>query len=85
MRNGFRYLLISGSVILAGCAPVVQGMPASGTETPRDVVTAVEAVKKTFEERRVKYCPLDGKRYSPTMTICPVHGVELKDVSDPRQ
>ena len=32
------------------------------------------------EQKGVKYCPIDGKRFSARLTRCPDHGVELNDV-----
>ena len=32
--------------------------------------------------QKVKYCPLDGKRYSPKLETCPEHGVLLMWVEE---
>lgn len=44
--------------------------------------SAVEAVTGAVSGQSVavKYCPVDGKRFSPTLKTCPEHGVELKNV-----
>lgn len=44
--------------------------------------SAVEAVTGAVsgQSAAVRYCPVDGKRFSPTLKFCPEHGVELKDV-----
>jgi hypothetical protein len=43
---------------------------------------AVEAVTGAVsgQSTAVKYCPVDGKRFSPTLKFCPEHDVELKNV-----
>ncbi len=45
--------------------------------------SAVEAVSGAMTgEVTVKYCPVDGKRYSAQMQECPVHHVPLKTVEE---
>ncbi|MEK7097357.1 MAG: hypothetical protein AAB906_00745 [Patescibacteria group bacterium] len=34
------------------------------------------------QDQAVKYCPIDGQRYSPKFESCPVHQVPLKTLSD---
>ena len=34
------------------------------------------------EKVKVKFCPVDGERFSPKMNFCPVHKVELKTIND---
>lgn len=43
---------------------------------------AVEAMSGalTNPTAQVKYCPVDGKRFSPKFSRCPDHNVELKNV-----
>lgn len=45
---------------------------------------AVETITEnlTGAKRKVKYCPVCGKRFSPHLTICPEHQVELKEIED---
>ena len=45
---------------------------------------AVEAITRSMGGTgvKVKYCPIDGKRYSPSLEICPEHGVTLKPVEE---
>jgi len=39
----------------------------------------IDSVKKTFEtKKRMKYSPATGKRYAPSMDICPETGVRLQ-------
>ncbi len=46
--------------------------------------SAVETLTNTLSGRPsdVKYCPVDGQRFSGKIQICPVHTVELKTVED---
>ncbi len=46
--------------------------------------SAVEAITNTMsgQASNVKYCPIDGQRYSPKFVSCPVHHVPLKSLSD---
>lgn len=46
--------------------------------------SAVETITNSVTGRgdTVKYCPVDGERYSPKFTTCPVHHVPLKSLSD---
>jgi len=41
--------------------------------------SAVRTITDALSEKRViiKYCPVTGKRYSPSLKKCPIHGVEL--------
>lgn len=45
---------------------------------------AVEAMTRSMggTDVKVKYCPVDGKRYSPSLKICPEHGIELKPLEE---
>jgi hypothetical protein len=35
-----------------------------------------------IKQAAVKYCPVDGKRFSPDHDICPVHKVKLEELVD---
>jgi len=53
------------------------------SRTDEDTRTAIEAVGGAMSgEVTVKYCPVDGKRYSAQMQECPVHHVPLKTVEE---
>jgi hypothetical protein len=41
--------------------------------------SAVKAVNSAFDiqDAGIKYCPVDGKRFSSRLEICPVHKVKL--------
>jgi hypothetical protein len=47
-------------------------------ETQEAVGAISEAIANT--DKKIKYCPVTGKRYSPKLTKCPVHDVMLKEV-----
>ena len=49
-----------------------------------DAQSAVEAITDAMSNavRKVKYCPVDGKRYSPNLETCPDHGMPLKWVEE---
>ncbi|HBG61502.1 MAG: hypothetical protein A2Y03_06040 [Omnitrophica WOR_2 bacterium GWF2_38_59] len=42
--------------------------------------SAINVVADSISNKqlRVKYCPVTGKRYAASLSICPVHNVELK-------
>ncbi len=35
-----------------------------------------------MKQAAIKYCPVDGKRFSPDHDICPVHKVKLEELAD---
>ncbi len=46
--------------------------------------SAVEVIKDSVsgQGKAVKYCPIDGQRYSPKFDSCPIHHVLLKSLND---
>lgn len=52
--------------------------------TDKETQSAVDVLQKSLigEEVGVKYCPVDGKRYSARLAVCPVHGVPLKSLDE---
>ncbi len=43
--------------------------------------SAVESVTQSLRgEKNIKYCPVDGKRFSGHLEICPEHKVRLEDL-----
>ncbi len=52
-------------------------------EKDPEAKSAVEAVQKGMagQSTAVKYCPVDGKRFSSKLTECPEHQVPLKEVT----
>ena len=51
--------------------------------TDKDAQSAVKSIGNSMQgQAMVKYCPVDGQRYSAHLTICPDHGVELKSLDE---
>ena len=51
--------------------------------TNKDAQSAVKSIGNSMQGHApVKYCPVDGQRYSARLTICPEHGVELKSLDE---
>ena len=46
-------------------------------ETRRAVKEITDSLQQPVH---VKYCPVDGQRYSAGLKLCPVHHVELKEI-----
>jgi len=46
--------------------------------------SAVQAITNSLsgQGQVIKYCPIDGERYSPKFTICPIHQVLLKTIDE---
>ena len=83
------FILIIGGLYLGGCAAASQRKMQSAdvvgaTETAQDVKTAVGAIADSFnsEGRRIKYCPVCGKHYSPRLAKCPADGTLLRESED---
>ena len=53
-------------------------------QSDEDARQAVETITESLSggAAKVKYCPICGRRYSPHMKTCPVHGVELKELTE---
>ena len=53
-------------------------------KTDKEARSAVEVITDSLQDKKViiKYCPLDGKRFSSSLKICPEHGVELKNLEE---
>ena len=52
--------------------------------TNPEAQSAVAVIKDSVsgQGKVVKYCPIDGERYSPKFDSCPVHHVLLKSLND---
>ena len=49
--------------------------------TDRDARAAVQVLTDTMSgAAAIKYCPMDGERFAASLTQCPTHKVELKEV-----
>ena len=46
--------------------------------------SAIKTIRENLSgsQARVKYCPVCGRRYSPHLKTCPIHGVELKELQE---
>jgi len=43
--------------------------------------SALRSINTSFStQQKIKYCPVDGQRFSPDMEECPIHHVKLKMV-----
>lgn len=50
-------------------------------QTNGETRSAVEAITNSMSGTAgIKYCPVDGQRYSPKFMTCPVHHIELKEL-----
>lgn len=82
-----KILVILLCIFLLGCQSTMpyqkQGEGASGkSETPQDVRRAIESVAGAVSQSpiRVKYCPVCGRRFSPSIVQCPFDGAQLKEL-----
>jgi hypothetical protein len=50
----------------------------------KDAQSALRSIAGAMDAKKavVKYCPLDGKRYSVDLQMCPVHHVKLEELVD---
>ena len=50
----------------------------------KDAQSALRSIQGAMDIKQaaVKYCPVDGKRYSCDLQICPVHKVKLQELVD---
>lgn len=46
--------------------------------------SAVEAVNQAMQAQQtgIRYCPVDGKRFSNKVSVCPSCGAQLKDLDE---
>ncbi len=50
-------------------------------QTNGEARDAVKEITNSLQQpAQVKYCPIDGQRYSGNLKWCPIHHVELKEV-----
>ncbi len=69
------YFLILLSIAAGGCASSPQKNEAS---------SAIKAVAEGMivTQKSIKYCPVDGKRFSRQIENCPEHNVPLKPLEE---
>lgn len=50
----------------------------------KDAQSALRSIAGAMDIKQatVKYCPVDGKRYSHDLSICPVHKITLQELVD---
>ncbi|MFA6378410.1 MAG: hypothetical protein WCX16_01330 [Candidatus Omnitrophota bacterium] len=82
-----KFILILLIVAMVGCQSTSvykkeEVDVSSREETPGDVRSAVESVAGAVSKKpaRVKYCPICGRRFSPSVVQCPVDGADLKEL-----
>ena len=48
----------------------------------KEAQSAVEAIGQSIQpnQMKIKYCPVGGERYASSLSVCPVHKIELKFV-----
>ncbi len=70
-----QFYFIAGFFLVLGCS-------AAHVRSDEEARSAVEAIREAVSTTAsvVKYCPVTGKRYSPRLETCPVHGVTLENV-----
>jgi len=57
---------------------------AKDLRTNEDTQSAIQSITGSMsgKEVKIKYCPVDGQRYAPSLTECPEHKVQLKLLED---
>lgn len=51
--------------------------------TSEEAKSAVEIITNSLSgNNKIKYCPIDGKRYGPNLEKCPDHNVLLKELEE---
>jgi hypothetical protein len=50
----------------------------------KDAQSAVESITGAMNDSasQIKYCPVDGERYSAQFSVCPKHNVPLKNLEE---
>ena len=52
-------------------------------QTNKDVRQTVKEITDSLQRSpQVKYCPVDGQRFSATLKECPIHHMELKELDE---
>jgi len=54
-------------------------------KTDKEAQSAIQSITNSMSGKKVniKYCPVTGKRYAPSLVNCPEHGVALKELNSP--
>ena len=80
MSSSKNFILIL--LLLAGCASVSNDKAAS---SHKEAVSAIQAVAGSLSGKNVvavRYCPIDGERFSSRVQFCPTHHLALKDLEE---
>ena len=79
-----RFLFILFIVFLAGCQTTAlqKKENAATVKSIKEAQSAVESLKGavTPTQVRVRYCPVCGRRFSPSVNQCPFDKTELKEL-----
>ncbi len=53
-------------------------------QSDKDTQSALNVIADAMDLKKIviKYCPVDGKRYNPSVETCPVHKVKLEELAD---
>jgi hypothetical protein len=53
-------------------------------QSDKDTQSALNVIADAMDLKKVviKYCPVDGQRYNPSVETCPVHKVKLEELTD---
>ena len=80
MKKKF-FIILLVCFLFAGCQTTASSKSAAqSSEKTMDVRSAIEAVADvmTTNEVKIKYCPVCGRRFSPSVETCPYDGATLK-------
>ena len=77
----FRWFL-AFIIFVSGCQTAK--LPQAKTEDQSEAASAIHSVADALrgQSGTVKYCPVDGKRYSAHLEMCPEHQVPLKEMEE---
>lgn len=53
-------------------------------QSDKDTQSALNVIADAMDLKKIviKYCPVDGQRYNPSVENCPVHKVKLEELAD---
>jgi len=87
MRILFLFICLLSFVGCQTCSSCRVSSPkeiSSATESDQEVQSAIESVADAMTQAKIyiKYCPICGRRFSPTQEKCPYDGSTLKDLKE---
>ncbi len=65
-------------VCLCGCQTAPHNPKPNRAEAISALTTMTQGLTGLSARHTVKYCPVDGQRFSADVDICPIHHVKLK-------